>query len=123
MALRNLPAHRTNPFVAATSYRRGVKRTVVKGGKAIIDIETGEIEGIAEIVQTVDVDAEKFVKLYTADLKRFFSLTSTAQRMLRVVLEQIQNVPNSDLITLNVPIAVDYFERQKRETARPSNHI
>jgi len=115
MAIKTLPAHRTNPFLQDLVYRRGVKRTVVKGGKAILDTTTGEIEGVAEIVQRVDVDSDKFVKLYTADLKRFFSLTPTAQRLLQVVLEQIQATPQSDMITLNVSLAVDYFERHEEK--------
>ena len=111
MGIRNLPAHKHNPFIKSVVYQKGVKRTVVKGGKAIFDEKTGQIEGIAEVVQRIDVDADKFVKLYTADLKRFFSLTPTAQKMLRLVLEQVQAAPNADLITLNVPLAIDYAER------------
>jgi len=115
MGIKNLPAHRQNPFMADVVYKRGVKRTIVKGGKAIFDQKTGEIEGIAEVVQVQDVDAEKFVKLYTLDLKRFFSLRPTAQKLLRVVLEQVQLAPQSDKITLNIPLVLDHFERTAEE--------
>lgn len=113
--VKALPKHKSNPFMSDVTYKRGVRRTVVKGGKAIIDEKTGEVEGVAEIVQQVDVDAERFVKLYTSDLKTFFSLSLTAQRFLRVVLEQVQNTPQSDRITLSVPLVVDYFERHKEK--------
>lgn len=111
MGIRDLPAHQYNPFIKGIVYKRGVKRTVVKKGKAIIDTETGELEDLAEIVQIQEVDATKFVKLYTADLKKFFSLTPTAQKLLHIVLDQVQDAPQSDMVTLNLPLALDYFDR------------
>jgi hypothetical protein len=112
MGIRDLEKHNGNPYLKdLTQYQRGVKRTVVKGGKAILDTSTGELENVAEIVQIEKVDTEKFVKLYTDDLQRFFSLTPKAQRLLQVVLEQVQKSPDNDLISLNVPLAIDYFDR------------
>ena len=116
MAIKDLPAHRSNPFMKVVSqYRRGTKRTTVKGGKIVIDETTGEVDAAAEIVQIEEMDAEKFVKLYTADLRKFFSLRPASYRMLRVVLEQVQRTPNTDMVTLNVPLTVDFFERHNEK--------
>ena len=43
-----------------------------KGGKAIIDTTTGEVEDVAEIVSVHRVDNEQFVKIFTSNLKQFF---------------------------------------------------
>jgi len=116
LGIRDLPSHLENPYMKAiTQYKKGVKRTTVKGGRAIVDLDTGELTNVAEIVQIEEVDSEQFVKLYTADLKRFFSLTPTAQRLLKVVLEQVQRTPDADMITLNMPLVLNYFERTKDE--------
>lgn len=125
MAVRNLPAFKTNPFLEkVSSYRRGIKRTVVKSNKALLDLETGEIEGVAEIVQQVQVDSEQFVKLYTADLKKFFSLTPKSQRILQIVLLQVQKHKDADSIMLNVPVMVDFFEtRNENPPARQTFYL
>lgn len=125
MAVRNLPAFKTNPFLEeVSSYRRGIKRTVVKSNKALLDLETGEIEDGAEIVQQVQVDSEQFVKLYTADLKKFFSLTPKSQRILQLVLLQVQKHKGADSIMLNVPVMVDFFEtRNENPPARQTFYL
>jgi hypothetical protein len=99
-----------NPFLAAQAeYKTSVKRTVIKGGKAVIDVETGTYENTAEIVQTHQVDAEKFVKLYTRELHLMFSLTASSMRVLQVVLKQVQEHVGQDQILLNLKIAEQYF--------------
>lgn len=99
-----------NPFIMAEAqYERSKKRTVVKGGKMVVDRETGEVEETAELVTCHEVDSEQFVKLYTKDLKTLFSLTASAMRLLQLVLNQIQQSIGKDTILLNVPIMEKYF--------------
>jgi len=101
----------TNPFIGAQAqYKRAKKRTVVKGGKAILDTETGEVEDMAEIVTTHEVDGEQFVKLYTSELKQLFSLTASSMRLLQVLLQQVQKSVGNDTILMNVGIMQRYFE-------------
>ncbi len=99
-----------NPFIGSRAeYKRSKKRTVIKGGKMIVDSETGEVEDMAEITQVHEVDSERFVKLYTAHLKQIFSLKSSALQMLQVVLTQVQENVGKDTILLNVKIMEKYF--------------
>ena len=60
-----------------------------KGGKAIIDTTTGEVEDVAEIVSVHRVDNEQFVKIFTSNLKQFFNLKPTTYRMVQVLLHQL----------------------------------
>lgn len=101
----------SNPFIGADAqYKRAKKRTVIKGGKVVLDGETGEIEDVAELVTTHEVDGEQFVKLYTKELRLLFSLTASSMRLLQVVLSQVQQAAGKDTILLNVAIMQRYFE-------------
>ena len=65
------------------------QRVTAKGGKAIIDTTTGEVEDVAEIVSVHRVDNEQFVKIFTSNLKQFFNLKPTTYRMVQVLLHQL----------------------------------
>lgn len=102
----------SNPFIGSgAEYKRAKKRTVVKGGKLIVDQETGEYEEMAELVTTHEVDGEQFVKLYTKELKLLFSLSPSAMKVLQVVLEQVQGAIGRDTILLNMTIVEKYFSK------------
>lgn len=99
-----------NPFIESEAqYKTSKKRTVVKGGKMVVDRDSGQIEETAELVTCHEVDSEQFVKLYTKDLKTLFSLTASAMRLLQLVLKQVQGGIGKDTIMLNVTIMERYF--------------
>lgn len=100
-----------NPFLAGTTYETRKKRVRVAGGKAVVDVETGEVENVAEIVQVTKVDSEEFVKIYTRHLKVIFDLSPSSQKLFQVILAQVQQIPNEDKIMLNLGIATDYFTK------------
>lgn len=97
--MRTLPKHEANPFLDGLHLRLGKKRLSVARGSRLID-EDGEIHH-TEIVQIKEVDREEFVKLYTANLKVFFELTSAGQKVLRYVLAVVQDAPDTDRIYLH----------------------
>lgn len=100
----------TNPFIGSQAeYKRAKKRTVVKGGLVVTDVEDGTYQETAELVTTHEVDAEQFVKLYTRELKMLFSLTASSMRLLQVVLGQVQENVGKDTILLNMSIMEKYF--------------
>ena len=80
-----------------------------KGGKAIIDTTTGEVEDVAEIVSVHRVDNEQFVKIFTSNLKQFFNLKPTTYRMVQVLLHQLGRARDRDTVYLNVSVAEQYF--------------
>ena len=102
----------SNPFIGAgAEYKRAKKRTVVKGGKVVVDRESGTYEEMAELVTTHEVDGEQFVKLYTKELKLLFSLSQSAMKVLQVVLQQVQGAVGRDTILLNMTIVEKYFSK------------
>lgn len=108
--------HKENPFLQASGIATRKKRVTVKGNKAVVDMDTGEVEDVAEIVMVRTVDTEQFVKIFTQNLRVFFDLTSPTMKLLQVLLAQVQRTPNSDRVMLSMPIMLDYFT----ETAQPS---
>lgn len=113
---RGIVAYAENPFVEASTVTTKRKRTVVvKGGKAIVDGETGQTEDLAEVVMVREVDDQQFVKLFTQNLRVFFDLSPGAMKLLQVVLHQVQKTPNHDQIMLNLALVEDYFTRSQQE--------
>lgn len=121
---RGITAHSVNPFLDASTITTRRKRTVmVKGGKAIVDGETGLAEDLAEVVMVREVDDQQFVKIFTQNLKVFFDLTPGAMKLLQVVLHQVQQTPNSDRIMLNLAVVEEYFTQSHQEAvSRASFH-
>ncbi|RYD18199.1 MAG: hypothetical protein EOP88_23470, partial [Verrucomicrobiaceae bacterium] len=87
--------HKENPFLQASGIATRKKRVTVKGNKAVVDMDTGEVEDVAEIVMVRTVDTEQFVKIFTQNLRVFFDLTSPTMKLLQVLLAQVQRTPNS----------------------------
>lgn len=113
---RGVVAYAENPFVETATVTTRRKRTiVVKGNKAIVDGETGQVEDMAEVVMVREVDDQQFVKLFTQNLRVFFDLTPGAMKLLQVVLHQVQRTPNHDQIMLNLAVVEDYFTRSHLE--------
>lgn len=104
-----MTAFTENPFLQPSSVTTRRKRITVAGGKAVVDRETGQTEDLAEIVIVREVDDEQFVKLFTQNLKVFFNLSPVAQKLLQVVLAQVQRTPNRDQVMLNLSVAEAYF--------------
>ena len=123
---KDVTVHRENPFMGngiAYSFPIRQKKIMIKGGKAIVDRETGEEESSAEITQIKWVDGEQFVKLFTQNLKIFFDLKPTTFKILQVLLSQLQSVINSDIILLNITVVEDYFIQTKiKKISKASFH-
>lgn len=112
-----------NPFLVGSEITTRRKRITVKGGKAIVDVETGQREEVAEVVMVREVDDAQFVKLFTQNLKAFFDLTPIAMKLLQVVLHQLQQTPNRDQILLNLLLAEQYWQTtQQPSLSRSSFH-
>lgn len=114
---KGVESFRENPFVIAAKVpTRNRRVTVSADRRAITNMETGELEHVAEIVRVQQVDAGQFVKLFTADLKRFFDLQPTTMKLVQVLLQQVQKAPNTDRVILNMGVAEEYFTRAELPT-------
>lgn len=107
---RDVARFQKNPFFEQLSgMKTRAKRVTARGGKAIIDVETGELEDVAEIVSVHQVDNAQFVKVFTSNLKQFFNLRPTAFRMVQVLLYQLGKMRDRDQVYLNMSLAERYF--------------
>ena len=106
---KGVVSYRDNPFLSATTAIATKKRVMVRGGKAILDTSTGELEDVAEVVMVRQVDSEQFVKLFTQNLRIFFDLTPVTMKLLQVLLSQVQGAVNTDRVMLSLTVMQDYF--------------
>lgn len=84
------PRFEVSPFIDMLVVRTKSKRLTVARGSSLIDAQTGEIEGVTEIAQIIDVDDGQFVKLFTNDLAVFFDLSKPAIRVFAALLKAVQ---------------------------------
>ena len=107
---KDVEVYEENPFIVEDNIRGKKKRVTVKANRAIVDVETGEAENTAEICQIQEVDDEKFVKVFTQNLKAFFNLRPSSYKLLQVVMQELQRHPNNDRIYLNARMAREHLE-------------
>lgn len=103
----------TNPFL--DGFRVPVRRKKVEVGEpdeVIVSTTTGEITAIPTITRSFEVDTERFVKLYIAQVGVFFSLPQRALRLSEVLLHEMSRMPNSDMVYLNKAAAENYFKNR-----------
>jgi hypothetical protein len=84
--VRSTPKYENNPFLSGVIIKtRSKKLTVARGGH-IVNSETGELEGVTEIAQIVNVEKEQFIKIFTKDISLWFDLNRTALRVFGALL-------------------------------------
>lgn len=102
-----------NPFWENVMMETKRKRTTLKGEdgpKALVSLGTGQREGVVEITKVYEVDAERFVKVFTRHLSVFFDLTQNALRLFEYVLYTVGQTHNKDAVHLH-PIDADRYHK------------
>lgn len=84
-----LEVYADNPFLESFSIVVRKKSSIVAAGLQIKDQESEDVS-VGVIGQVTEVDTETFLKVYTQNVRLFFDLTSTAQRIIPPLLQQIQ---------------------------------
>jgi hypothetical protein len=79
-----------NPFIEAITIKTRAKKLTVARGSTIVDMNTGEIEGLTEVAQLVEVDEGQFIKLFTKDLAIWFDLNKSGIRVFGCLLAAVQ---------------------------------
>jgi|ASRO01.1.fsa_nt_gi hypothetical protein len=111
--LKSLPKHVNNPFVE-NAIKRVEENTVskkrfLKGSKGVeqtIINRDGEITGHTAFLQQVEVDEDKFAKLYLSQFSAFFDLTKPAIRVFGYIMTQL--IPNKDHVFIVLDDATKY---------------
>lgn len=79
-----------NPFIDKLVVKTRGRKVTVARGSTLVDMQTGEIEGVTEIAQIVEVDESQFIKLFTKDLAIWFDLNRAAMRVFGALLTVVQ---------------------------------
>jgi len=117
---KGVQVYKENPFWEPQEVAVGQKRITVSGGTHITD--EGEAIKHSGIHVVQDVDKEEFVKIFTKNVRTFFDLKPTTQRVLEYLLVQLQAVPGADSIHLAWFSAEEYFSEYNLKVSRASFH-
>lgn len=83
-----------NPFATEDGFRvpiRNKSEVIQTDGPAAVTVGDEQI-AVAQIRRITTVDSDPFVKLFTAELNRFFDLTPTALRIVTVLIQDIGKI-------------------------------
>lgn len=118
---KGVSAYAKNPFWRPTEVQVGKKRVTIAGG-LVANPGTGESIEHAGIHRVEYVDEEKFVKLFTQNLKVFFDLTPASQKVLQCVLAALQGSINADGIHLPWFVVEEHSKKNELKISRASFH-
>jgi len=111
----NFERHRENPFLEKAV--KTVEGGIVKKYKSAssydqravlqaVDPKTGEVLGHTSFIRQIEVDEEKFAKLYLSNFSSFFDLQPSAIRVFGYILNQIK--PGEDMFLFFVDDCIKY---------------
>ena len=114
LTVRDLPTFTENPFVVKAIEKieshKVYKKRFLKGSKGIeqtIISSDGEIVGHTAFLQHIEVDEDKFTKLYLSQLSAFFDLPKPAIRVFCYIMSDCL-IPNQDAFYFDIHEAVKY---------------
>jgi hypothetical protein len=108
--------HDENPFLEGPLvYKPKNKAMVVGAGNTVLlNQDTGEVSP-TKIISYQEVDPEKFVKLYTAEIRALFDLTNPSFRLMEIIFLQVQqHAVDKDVIYLNLQMTEKFFHEHER---------
>ncbi len=117
---RGVTKYSENPFWEPTEVKIGKKRVSVAGGMHVSDDGESVKHGGIHVIE--EVDREQFVKLYTKNIRVFFDLKPTTQKVLAYLITQLQESPGADSIYLAFVAAQKHFSETDVKISRASFH-
>lgn len=106
---KGVSVYKENPFWEPQEVKVGTKLIRIAGG---VHISTnGESITHSGIHQIKEVDETQFVKIYTQNIKAFFDIKPSTQKVLMAILNIVQKTPNVDSIYLNWFEVEDYSKQ------------
>lgn len=120
--INRYPTFESNPFIEETlkkiSINIGRKRKFINGSKQItnrIVNYDGEIVGYSSFIRFVEVDEEKFIKVYIKEFAAFYDLTKSAKRVFGYIIERCI-IPNKDVFYID-------YDEAKQVTGYLSDNV
>lgn len=111
LKIRNFDKHHENPFIENTvqNFSTKSKRLIVGDpNRVIVSRDTGEITGQVAFINHIEVDEEKFIKMFTSEIKSLFNLSSAGIRVFGYVMSILK--PNQDTIIIRTKECCKYAE-------------
>ena len=111
-SIKKLPKHDVNPFIEkAIDEIKVVKKTQVMRASnrneiQMIVSDDGIVEGHSAFMRFVEVDEEKFAKVYLSQFESFWELSKPAIRVFGYIINYI--MPNQDTFMLRMDKALEY---------------
>jgi hypothetical protein len=90
IGVRHATKHEVNPFINLLTIKTKGRKVTVARGATLVDMDTGEINGVTQIAQIVEVDEGQFIKLFTKDLAIWFDLNKPGMRVFGALLAVVQ---------------------------------
>jgi len=113
--------YRENPFWRPCEIKIGTKRITIAGG-LVASPDSGESIKHAGVHRIEYVDEEKFVKLFTQNLRIFFNLSSASQKLLQFILVTLQKRKNEQGIWINWIDVEDFSIKNNLKISRTTFH-
>lgn len=110
-----------NPFLDGFRVPLRGKRTAmaVEGrNEQLIDVETGLVSGVSEVVKREIVDSDKFLKVFRAQMAVFFGLSAPGMKVLTACWIEAAASPGKDLIMLSERIAAQHAKHAGHKLSR-----
>lgn len=120
IGLTSFTKYNTNPFlekaIEQIEENKIAKKRFVKGNRGVeqaIVNRDGEVTGHTAFLQYVEIDEEKFAKLYLSQFSAFWDLSKSAMRVFSYFLTQLK--PNNDIIVFNIEEALKHTQYKSKQ--------
>lgn len=112
--------HTNNPFLRGFRVPLKHKRTgMTVDPHALVNLTTGQASSAAEVVKSYVVDAERFLKVFRAQMSLFFELSAPGVKVLTAVWMAVSDdAENKAQIYLSERIAASYAKKAGSELSR-----
>ncbi len=120
-SLTAFPKNRNNPFIeSAIQDIKIIKKTQFINPKdsseisMIVNNSNGEVQGYTQFLRFIEVDEEKFAKVYLSQFEAFWELPKSAIRVFGYMINNLR--PHQDKIEFILEDCIKYTRYKSRQT-------
>lgn len=113
LSVSKLPQFEENPFlenalknIETNTVRKTQFVNGSKGVENIVSNQDGEVVGHTRFVRYIELDEDKFAKVYLSQFGVFWELSKTAIRVFGYILTNL--IPNKDIVYIDIQDALKY---------------
>jgi hypothetical protein len=121
LSVSKLPQFEENPFVEVAIQQiddNTVKKTqFINGNKGVENLvinQDGEVIAQSKFVRFIEVDEERFAKLYLSQFETFWELSKTAIRVFGYIVNNL--IPNKDVVYIDMQDILKYTNYKEEKS-------